>query len=144
MYLLSEGVRIAGSGLQCRVQSLELCKVTGTVASRGEGVFPYIYIYNFYLLIFLLLLTFYFQVPALFGIDTRMLTKIIRDKVSIYATLKYAQFALNTFQRFLFFSSNKGTVLGKIEFDGQPVEITDPNQRNLVAEVSTKVTSILD
>lgn len=73
-----------------------------------------------------------------------MLTKIIRDKVSIYTTLKYAQFVLNTFQRFLFFSSNKGTVLGKIEFDGQPVEITDPNQRNLVAEVSTKVTSILD
>ncbi|XP_051564917.1 carbamoyl-phosphate synthase [ammonia], mitochondrial isoform X1 [Myxocyprinus asiaticus] len=51
------------------------------------------------------------KVPALFGIDTRMLTKIIRDK---------------------------GTVLGKIEFDGQPVEITNPNQRNLVAEVSTK------
>uniref|UniRef100_A0A671T8W3 Carbamoyl-phosphate synthase [ammonia], mitochondrial n=1 Tax=Sinocyclocheilus anshuiensis TaxID=1608454 RepID=A0A671T8W3_9TELE len=51
------------------------------------------------------------KVPALFGMDTRMLTKIIRDK---------------------------GTVLGKIEFDGQPVEITDPNQRNLVAEVSTK------
>ncbi|KAK7169392.1 hypothetical protein R3I93_005380 [Phoxinus phoxinus] len=51
------------------------------------------------------------KVPALFGIDTRMLTKIIRDK---------------------------GTVLGKIEFDGQQVEITDPNQRNLVAEVSTK------
>ncbi|XP_028847155.1 carbamoyl-phosphate synthase [ammonia], mitochondrial isoform X1 [Denticeps clupeoides] len=51
------------------------------------------------------------QVPALFGVDTRMLTKIIRDK---------------------------GTVLGKIEFDGQPVELSDPNQRNLVAEVSTK------
>uniref|UniRef100_A0A673I567 Carbamoyl-phosphate synthase 1, mitochondrial n=1 Tax=Sinocyclocheilus rhinocerous TaxID=307959 RepID=A0A673I567_9TELE len=54
------------------------------------------------------------EVPALFGIDTRMLKKIIRDQ---------------------------GTVLGKIEFDGQPLEITDPNQRNLVAEVSTKVTS---
>uniref|UniRef100_A0A4W6F5S3 Carbamoyl-phosphate synthase [ammonia], mitochondrial n=1 Tax=Lates calcarifer TaxID=8187 RepID=A0A4W6F5S3_LATCA len=51
------------------------------------------------------------KVPALFGIDTRMLTKVIRDK---------------------------GTVLGKIEFDGQPVEISDPNQKNLVAEVSTK------
>uniref|UniRef100_H3BXG6 Carbamoyl-phosphate synthase small subunit N-terminal domain-containing protein n=1 Tax=Tetraodon nigroviridis TaxID=99883 RepID=H3BXG6_TETNG len=48
------------------------------------------------------------KVPALFGIDTRMLTKVIRDK---------------------------GTVLGKIEFDGQPVEIIDPNQKNLVAEV---------
>uniref|UniRef100_A0A8C6P7L3 Carbamoyl-phosphate synthase 1 n=1 Tax=Nothobranchius furzeri TaxID=105023 RepID=A0A8C6P7L3_NOTFU len=51
------------------------------------------------------------KVPALFGIDTRMLTKIIRDK---------------------------GTVLAKIEFDGQPVEISDPNEKNLVAEVSTK------
>ncbi|KAK3543205.1 hypothetical protein QTP70_012499 [Hemibagrus guttatus] len=51
------------------------------------------------------------QVPALYGVDTRMLTKIIRDK---------------------------GTVLGKIEFEGQPVEFTDPNKRNLVAEVSTK------
>uniref|UniRef100_A0A8C3B465 carbamoyl-phosphate synthase (ammonia) n=1 Tax=Cyclopterus lumpus TaxID=8103 RepID=A0A8C3B465_CYCLU len=51
------------------------------------------------------------KVPALFGIDTRMLTKIIRDK---------------------------GTALGKIEFDGQPVEIFDPNQKNLIEEVSTK------
>ncbi|XP_060733101.1 carbamoyl-phosphate synthase [ammonia], mitochondrial [Tachysurus vachellii] len=51
------------------------------------------------------------KVPALYGVDTRMLTKIIRDK---------------------------GTVLGKIEFEGQPVEITDPNERNLVSEVSTK------
>ncbi|KAJ8282992.1 hypothetical protein COCON_G00055110 [Conger conger] len=55
------------------------------------------------------------EVPALYGVDTRMLTKIIRDK---------------------------GTVLGKIEFDGQPVEISDPNQRNLVAEVSTKETVV--
>uniref|UniRef100_Q9PTM9 Carbamoyl-phosphate synthase [ammonia], mitochondrial n=1 Tax=Opsanus beta TaxID=95145 RepID=Q9PTM9_9TELE len=55
------------------------------------------------------------QVPALYGIDTRMLTKIIRDQ---------------------------GTVLGKIEFDGQPVEITDPNKNNLVAEVSTKETKV--
>ncbi|TTA11849.1 Protein PYR1-3 [Bagarius yarrelli] len=51
------------------------------------------------------------KVPALYGLDTRMLTKTIRDK---------------------------GTVLGKIEFEGQSVEITDPNKRNLVAEVSTK------
>ncbi|CAL8320872.1 unnamed protein product [Merluccius merluccius] len=55
------------------------------------------------------------KVPALFGIDTRMLTKIIRDK---------------------------GTVLGKIEFAAQPVEIFDPNQNNLVAEVSTKETKV--
>ncbi|XP_076858406.1 carbamoyl-phosphate synthase [ammonia], mitochondrial [Brachyhypopomus gauderio] len=55
------------------------------------------------------------KVPALYGVDTRMLTKIIRDK---------------------------GTILGKIEFEGQPVEITDPNKRNLVAEVSTKETQV--
>lgn len=35
--------------------------------------------------------------------------------------------------------SLQGTVLGKIEFNGQPVEISDPNKKNLVAEVSTKV-----
>ncbi|NXO85001.1 CPSM synthase, partial [Sitta europaea] len=51
------------------------------------------------------------QVPALYGIDTRMLSKLIRDK---------------------------GTVLGKIEFEGQPVEFVDPNKQNLIAEVSTK------
>jgi carbamoyl-phosphate synthase (ammonia) len=51
------------------------------------------------------------KVPALFGVDTRMLTKHIRDK---------------------------GTVLGKIEFDGQPVDFIDPNLRNLIDEVSTK------
>ncbi|KAL4616618.1 carbamoyl-phosphate synthase ammonia, mitochondrial isoform X1 [Arapaima gigas] len=51
------------------------------------------------------------KVPALYGVDTRMLTKIIRDR---------------------------GTVLGKIEFEGQPVQISDPNEKNLIAEVSTK------
>uniref|UniRef100_A0A8D0E6U4 Carbamoyl phosphate synthase arginine-specific large chain n=1 Tax=Salvator merianae TaxID=96440 RepID=A0A8D0E6U4_SALMN len=51
------------------------------------------------------------KVPALYGIDTRMLSKIIRDK---------------------------GTVLGKIEFEGQPVEFLDPSKKNLIAEVSTK------
>ncbi|NXG57894.1 CPSM synthase, partial [Hemiprocne comata] len=51
------------------------------------------------------------QVPALYGIDTRMLSKAIRDK---------------------------GTVLGKIEFEGHPMEFADPNKRNLIAEVSTK------
>ena len=33
----------------------------------------------------------------------------------------------------------QGTVLGKIEFDNEPVDFMDPNLRNLVAEVSTKV-----
>ncbi|ESP03191.1 hypothetical protein LOTGIDRAFT_137874, partial [Lottia gigantea] len=50
-------------------------------------------------------------VPALFGIDTRMITKMVRDK---------------------------GTVLGKIEYDDQPIPFDDPNIRNLIEEVSTK------
>uniref|UniRef100_A0A8C3B5N1 Carbamoyl-phosphate synthase 1 n=1 Tax=Cyclopterus lumpus TaxID=8103 RepID=A0A8C3B5N1_CYCLU len=33
---------------------------------------------------------------------------------------------------------HKLIALGKIEFDGQPVEIFDPNQKNLIEEVSTK------
>jgi len=55
------------------------------------------------------------KIPALYGIDTRMLTKTIRDK---------------------------GTVLGKIEFEDQPVEFVDPNQRNLTADVSVEKTQI--
>ncbi len=51
-------------------------------------------------------------IPALYGIDTRRLTKRIRDA---------------------------GAVLGKIEFDGDHIEMSDPNKRNLVAEVSCKV-----
>lgn len=30
-------------------------------------------------------------------------------------------------------------MLGKIEFEGQPVYFMDPNKQNLIAEVSTKV-----
>uniref|UniRef100_A0A5F9C4G7 Carbamoyl-phosphate synthase [ammonia], mitochondrial n=1 Tax=Oryctolagus cuniculus TaxID=9986 RepID=A0A5F9C4G7_RABIT len=51
------------------------------------------------------------KVPAIYGVDTRMLTKIIRDK---------------------------GTMLGKIEFEGQSVDFMDPNKENLIAQVSTK------
>ena len=50
--------------------------------------------------------------PALYGIDTRMITKMVRDE---------------------------GTVLGKIHFDNQHIDFDDPNTRNLIAEVSTKV-----
>ena len=51
------------------------------------------------------------DVPALTGIDTRALTKKIRMH---------------------------GALLGRIEVDGRPVpEFSDPNQRNLVEEVST-------
>ncbi|CAB3990450.1 carbamoyl-phosphate synthase [ammonia], mitochondrial-like [Paramuricea clavata] len=55
------------------------------------------------------------KVPALFGIDTRMLTKIVRDS---------------------------NTTLGKIVFEGDPIEFDDPNQRNLMAEVSTKTVQV--
>ena len=51
------------------------------------------------------------QIPAIGGIDTRALTKILREK---------------------------GSMPGKIEFAGQSVEFTDPNERNLVDEVSTR------
>lgn len=51
------------------------------------------------------------NVPALFGIDTRMITKRIRSL---------------------------GAVLGKIEFEDQSIELSDPNQANLVALVSPK------
>jgi carbamoyl-phosphate synthase (ammonia) len=50
-------------------------------------------------------------IPALYGIDTRMITKIVRDE---------------------------GTMLGKIEFDDSPIDFQNHNLRNLVAEVSTK------
>ena len=51
-------------------------------------------------------------IPALYGVDTRRLTKRLREA---------------------------GAVLGKIEFEGQPIPFDDPNTRNLVALVSTKV-----
>lgn len=50
------------------------------------------------------------NIPALFGIDTRMLTKIIREK---------------------------GSMLAKIVFD-EDIPLFDPNKINLVAEVSIK------
>ena len=52
-------------------------------------------------------------IPALFGIDTRHLTKRLRES---------------------------GAVLGKIEFGGvgNKIDFVDPNLRNLVADVSTK------
>ena len=55
------------------------------------------------------------QVPGLYDIDTRALTKILREK---------------------------GSLKGKIEFEGQQVEFIDPNLENLVAKVSCKEVSI--
>ncbi|NQU85186.1 MAG: glutamine-hydrolyzing carbamoyl-phosphate synthase small subunit [Mariniphaga sp.] len=49
------------------------------------------------------------NVPGLFDIDTRALTKILREK---------------------------GSMLGKIEFEDDPIEFKDPNIENLVANVS--------
>ena len=56
-----------------------------------------------------------FQVPGLYDIDTRALTKILREK---------------------------GSLLGKIEFESQPIEFFDPNLENMVAKVSCKEISI--
>jgi carbamoyl-phosphate synthase small subunit len=52
-----------------------------------------------------------YEVPGLFGIDTRALTKILRMK---------------------------GSMLGKIEFPEDPIDFYDPNLENLVATVSCK------
>ena len=50
------------------------------------------------------------KIPGIYGIDTRMLTRKLRDK---------------------------GTMLGKIVVDGKPdVGLQDPNKTNLVGEVS--------
>jgi carbamoyl-phosphate synthase small subunit len=50
------------------------------------------------------------DVPGIFGIDTRALTRRLREK---------------------------GTMLGKVVLDGGSVRLNDPNKRNLVAEVSS-------
>uniref|UniRef100_A0A8C4SEV3 carbamoyl-phosphate synthase (ammonia) n=1 Tax=Erpetoichthys calabaricus TaxID=27687 RepID=A0A8C4SEV3_ERPCA len=41
-------------------------------------------------------------------------------------------------ERFFWWFFLHGTVLGKIEFEGDPIEICDPNENNLLPEVSTK------
>jgi carbamoyl-phosphate synthase small subunit len=52
-----------------------------------------------------------YQVPGIYGIDTRELTKILREK---------------------------GTMLGKIIYENKDIPLFDPAKINLVAEVSTK------
>jgi len=56
-----------------------------------------------------------YQVPGLFDIDTRALTKILREK---------------------------GSMLGKIELEDQPIDFYDPNKENLVAIASAKEKSV--
>lgn len=51
------------------------------------------------------------NVPGLFDIDTRALTKILREK---------------------------GSMLGKIEFEDEPIDFYDPNKENLVAIAGTQ------
>ncbi len=51
------------------------------------------------------------NIPGIYGIDTRALTKRLREK---------------------------GSMLGKIEPDGSEIQLYDPNQVNLVAEVSIR------
>lgn len=55
------------------------------------------------------------NIPGIFGIDTRALTKRLREK---------------------------GSMLGKIEPEGTEIEFYDPNQVNLVDEVSTREVKI--
>jgi carbamoyl-phosphate synthase small subunit len=55
------------------------------------------------------------KIPGIYGIDTRALTKIIREK---------------------------GAMLGKIIFNNQNVELYDPNKDNLVDKVSIKTKEI--
>ena len=50
------------------------------------------------------------RIPGIYGVDTRQLTKLLREK---------------------------GTMLGKIICDGSDIELYDPNKDNLVAMVST-------
>jgi carbamoyl-phosphate synthase small subunit len=52
-----------------------------------------------------------FKIPGIYGIDTRKLTKILREK---------------------------GTMLGKIIYENQDIALYDPNKENLVAQVSIK------
>jgi len=51
-----------------------------------------------------------YKAPGIYGIDTRALTKILREQ---------------------------GTMLGKVVFNGEDIEFYDPNKDNLVAQVST-------
>jgi len=51
------------------------------------------------------------KIPGIYGVDTRALTKHIREK---------------------------GAMLGKIESENEKIELYDPNLKNLVADVSTK------
>ncbi len=52
------------------------------------------------------------KIPGIYGIDTRALTKLLRDK---------------------------GSMLGKITFEGgEDIEFHDPNKENLIAKVSTR------
>jgi len=50
------------------------------------------------------------KIPGIYGVDTRSITKILREK---------------------------GTMLGKLIVDDEDIDLYDPNQENLVARVST-------
>lgn len=52
-----------------------------------------------------------YKVPGIYGIDTRQLTKILREH---------------------------GTMLGKVIFNGEEIDFYDPNKENLVEQVSIK------
>jgi len=56
-----------------------------------------------------------YKVPGIYDVDTRSLTKILREK---------------------------GSMLGKIEMEDQPIDFYDPNKENLVAIASTQERSV--
>ena len=62
------------------------------------------------------------RVPALYGLDTRLLTKKIREKGALRARIEFEQAV---------------TLPG-----AAPPALEDPNERNLAAEVSTTVTKV--
>jgi carbamoyl-phosphate synthase/aspartate carbamoyltransferase len=74
------------------------------------------------------------NVPALYGIDTRALTKKIRTNGVLLGKVQFPQ------SRILASHLCDGEMSGTaFESLLEPVPLTDPNQRHLVAEVSTKV-----
>lgn len=64
------------------------------------------------------------NVPAICGVDTRALTKRLRDQGTIPCL-----------QVNILPDSVAGSMLGKVVINGSDVEFHDPNQRNLIAEV---------
>ncbi|KAG1057811.1 hypothetical protein G6F43_000378 [Rhizopus delemar] len=84
-----------------------------------------------------------YDVPALYGIDTRALTKKIRSEgvllgKILFPKTSFGNGALESAASALGFSSSTESTTDRWMRDYQNVDWVDPNERNLVAEVSTK------